>query len=333
MGKLKIFVTGSEGFIGSHLVEKLVSNGHKVKALVLYNDHNKYGWLDYSEKAIKKNIDFVLGDVRDYDFINNQLKNIDVVFHLAALIGIPYSYVSPFSYLKTNVEGSMNIFKGSLNNSVKKIIHTSTSEVYGSAKQIPIKESHELSAQSPYAASKTAADQIGLSFYKSFGLPIATIRPFNTFGPRQSARAVISTIIIQALKGDEINLGNIHSTRDFTYIDDTIDAYIKCLNNQKIIGETFNLGTGYEISIEKIVQLVAEITNKKLKIKKDKLRVRPKNSEVDRLIASNSKSKKLLNWKPKFSGLNGFKKGLISTINWFDANLDKINYKSNIYNL
>tara|TARA_B100000767_G_C19764083_1_gene536606 strand:- start:1190 stop:2191 length:1002 start_codon:yes stop_codon:yes gene_type:complete len=333
MAKLKIFVTGSEGFIGSHLVEKLVSKGHEVKALVLYNDHNKYGWLDNTNPKIKKNINFILGDIRDYDFINNQFKNIDVVIHLAALIGIPYSYVSPFSYLKTNVEGTTNIFKACLNNNVKKVINTSTSEVYGTAKKIPITESHQLAAQSPYAASKTAADQIGLSFYKSFNLPLATIRPFNTFGPRQSARAVISTIISQALRGKQIKLGNIHSTRDFTYIDDTIDAYMKCLNNKKIIGETFNLGTGYEISIEKIVHLVGEITNSKLNIKMDKLRLRPKNSEVDRLISSNLKCQKLINWKPKYSGLNGFKKGLTSTINWFDQNMDKINFKSNIYNL
>ena len=299
----------------------------------LYNDHNKFGWLDTSDKSIRKNIEFVLGDIRDFDFINNQLKKIDVVFHLAALIGIPYSYISPFSYLKTNIEGSMNIFKASLHNNVEKVIHTSTSEVYGTAKKIPITENHVLNAQSPYAASKVSADQMGMSFHKAFNLPLSIIRPFNTFGPRQSARAVISTIIIQSLLGKEIKLGNLKSTRDFTYIDDTVDAFLRTINNKKIIGEVINLGTGYEISIGQIVRFVEEILNKEIKIKIDKSRLRPKNSEVDRLIASNYKAKKILKWQPKLTGKKGFKEGLSITINWFRENLHKINFKSNIYNL
>ena len=330
---MKIFVTGSEGFIGSHLVEKLILKGHKVKALVLYNDHNKYGWLDGIDEKIKNEIEFVLGDIRDLDFIIGQTKKIDIIFHLAALIGIPYSYLSPFSYLKTNIEGSMNVFKASLNNNIKQIIHTSTSEVYGSAKYTPIDEKHPLNAQSPYAASKIAADQMGNSFFDSYNLPITTIRPFNTFGPRQSARAVISTIILQAIKGNEINLGFVNSTRDFTYITDTVEAFIKTINNKKTIGETINLGTGHEVSIKKLVKIIGDIMKKKLIIKVDKNRIRPKKSEVNRLLSTNIKAKKLLKWKPELNNQDGLEKGLKLTINWFEKNVDKINFKSKIYNL
>ena len=329
---MNIFVTGSEGFIGSHLVEKLIIKGHKVKALVLYNDHNRYGWLDNIDNKIKNEIEFVLGDIRDLDFINNQTKKIDIIFHLAALIGIPYSYLSPFSYLKTNIEGSMNIFNASLNNNVNQLIHTSTSEVYGSAKYIPIDEAHSLNAQSPYAASKVAADQIANSFYDSYNLPVTTIRPFNTYGPRQSARAVISTIILQAINGKKINLGEVNSTRDFTYISDTVDAFIKAINNKKTIGETINLGTGHEISIKNLVIMIGDLMGRKLIISHDKRRFRPKKSEVNRLLSKNVKAKKLLKWIPKFEKQNGLKKGLKLTIEWFEQNVSKINFKSKIYN-
>ena len=298
---MKIFITGSEGFIGSHIVEKLILKGHRVKALVLYNDRNSYGWLDNIDNKIKNEIEFILGDIRDLDFVINQSKNIDIIYHLAALIGIPYSYLSPFSYLKTNIEGSMNIFKASLNNNVEQLIHTSTSEVYGSALYTPIDEKHPLNAQSPYAASKIAADQMGNSFYDSFNLPITTIRPFNTYGPRQSARAVISTIIIQAIYGNKINLGNINATRDFTYISDTVDAFVKAIGNKKIIGETINLGTGHEVDIRTLVKIIGKIMKKELIIINDQKRIRPKKSEVNRLLSSNIKAKKLLKWKPKFS--------------------------------
>ena len=330
---MKIFITGSEGFIGSHIVEKLILEGHKVKALVLYNDRNSYGWLDNIDDKIKNEIEFVLGDIRDLDFIIGQTKKVDIIFHLAALIGIPYSYLSPFSYLKTNIEGSMNIFKASLNNNIKQVIHTSTSEVYGSAVYAPIDEKHPLNAQSPYAASKIAADQMGNSFYDSFNLPITTIRPFNTYGPRQSARAVISTIILQAISGNKINLGNINSTRDFTYISDTVDAFIKTIDNKKIIGETINLGTGYEVNIKTLVKMIGEIMKKKLIITTDQKRIRPKKSEVNRLLSKNIKAKKLLKWKPKFNKQDGLKKGLELTVNWFEKNIEKINFKSKVYNL
>tara|TARA_B100000787_G_scaffold124512_1_gene93840 strand:- start:11726 stop:12718 length:993 start_codon:yes stop_codon:yes gene_type:complete len=329
---MNIFVTGSEGFIGSHLVEKLIVKGHKVKALVLYNDHNRYGWLDNIDNKIKNEIEFVLGDIRDLDFINNQTKKIDTIFHLAALIGIPYSYLSPFSYLKTNIEGSMNIFKASLNNNVNQLIHTSTSEVYGSAKYIPIDEAHPLNAQSPYAASKLAADQMANSFYASYNLPVTTIRPFNTYGPRQSARAVISTIILQAINGKKINLGETSSTRDFTYISDTVDAFIKTINNKKTIGETINLGTGYEITIKELVSMIGDLMGRKLIISHDKRRLRPKKSEVNRLLSKNIKAKKLLKWAPKLDKQKGLKKGLKLTIEWFEQNINKINFKSKIYN-
>lgn len=329
---MNIFITGSEGFIGSHLVEQLVLKGHKVKALVLYNDHNNYGWLDQVDEKIKKNIEFILGDIRDLDFINKKTKNIDVVFHLAALIGIPYSYTSPFSYLKTNIEGSMNIFKASLNNNVKQLVHTSTSEVYGSAKYIPIDESHPLSAQSPYAASKIGADQMAKSFYDSFNLPVTTIRPFNTYGPRQSARAVISSIIIQALNGNKINLGQISSTRDFTFISDTVDGFIQAMGNKKTIGETINLGSGYEVSIKDLVDVIGELMKKKLIIKQQKNRFRPTKSEVNRLLSNNLKARKILKWKPKLTNRIGLKKGLFLTIKWFEQNINKTNFKSKIYN-
>ena len=327
-----ILVTGSEGFIGSHLVEKLVLKGHNVKALILYNDHNNYGWLDQVDEKIKKNIEFILGDIRDLDFINRKTKNIDVVFHLAALIGIPYSYTSPFSYLKTNIEGSMNIFKASLNNNVKQLVHTSTSEVYGSAKYIPIDENHPLSAQSPYAARKIGADQMAKSFYDSFNLPVTTIRPFNTYGPRQSARAVISSIIIQALNGNKINLGQISSTRDFTFISDTVDGFIQAMGNKKTIGETINLGSGYEVSIKDLVDVIGELMKKKLIIKQEKNRFRPSKSEVNRLLSNNLKARKILKWKPKLTNRIGLKKGLFLTIKWFEQNINKTNFKSKIYN-
>ncbi len=333
MKKQKIFVTGAEGFIGSHLIEKLVLCGHEVKSLVLYNYQNSYGWIDHIDKNIKRNLETITGDIRDISMLEKEFKGVDTVFHLAALIGIPYSYISPSSYVKTNIEGSFNVFNAALKNDISLVVNTSTSEVYGSAQTVPIKEDHVLSAQSPYAASKIAADQIGMSYFKSFNLPIAIIRPFNTFGPRQSARAVISTIIIQALTGSKIKLGNTNSTRDFTFVDDTVDAFSKCINNKNILGQTFNLGTGHEISIKEIVKMVSDILNKKLVIVKDNKRIRPKKSEVDRLVASNLRGKKLLKWKPKFSGQEGFKRGLEQTIEWFENNLDQKNFKTKIYNV
>ena len=332
--KKNVFVTGADGFIGSHLVEKLIKKGFNVKCLIYYNSFNTWGWLDYIDSKIKKEIEIVSGDVRDFEIINNATKNCDFVFNLAALIGIPYSYNAPRSYIDTNIIGLLNILNACKNKNVSKIIHTSTSEVYGSAKFTPMTENHPLFAQSPYAASKIGADQLALSFYNSFNMPITILRPFNTFGPRQSLRAIIPTVITQILdpKYKEIKLGNVKVTRDFNYIADTIDAFISSMKLKKTIGEIINIGTGSEISIEKIIKLTNQITGNNKKIVVDKQRVRPKNSEVLRLCASNKKAKKLLNWKPTLIGIKGFEEGLRKTIKWFQDSENTQQYKSNIYN-
>jgi len=330
---MKIFITGADGFIGSHLVEKLVQQGHKVKALALYNDHNRHGWLDYIDNRIKKNVEVILGDIRDSEFLSKNLKGSEVLFHLAALISIPYSYVSPASYVNTNITGSLNVFNAALKNNINQVIHTSTSEVYGTAQKIPINENHPLNGQSPYAASKIGADQLAMSFYYSFNMPVTIVRPFNTYGPRQSQRAVIPTIISQSINVNEIKLGNIKTTRDFSYIDDTVSAFSKCINKKKTFGEVLNLGSNFEIPIKNIVPLVGKILNKKIKVKFQKSRKRPSNSEVYRLMASNKKAKHLLNWTPKYAGTSGFKKGLRETVKWFEKNHKKLNFKSKIYNL
>ena len=314
----KILVTGADGFIGSHLVEKLVKKGYSVKAFVYYNSFNNWGWLDKINKEILNEVEILPGDIRDFELVKNAVSDCQLVFNLAALIGIPYSYLAPSSYVDTNINGILNILQSTKNKNIK-VIQTSTSEVYGSPLKLPIKETHRLYAQSPYAASKIAADQMALSFYNSFNMPISIIRPFNTYGPRQSLRAVIPTIFAQILnpKIKKIKLGNIHTTRDFNYIDDTVDGFISTINNNKIIGKTINLGNSYEISVKKVVDLVSKITKIKKDIDSDKKRIRPKKSEVDRLCASNELAKKILHWKPKYEGLKGFNKGLKLTLNWF----------------
>ena len=265
---MNILVTGACGFIGSHLVEKLVKENHNVRAFTFYNSRNSHGWLDNVDKEILKDLDLISGDIRDYDFLYQQTKKIDVIIHLAALIGIPYSYHAVKSYIDTNITGTYNVLNSAKINNVSKTIITSTSEVYGTAQRIPILENHPLNAQSPYAASKIAADQLALSFYKSYGLPLTIMRPFNTFGPRQSLRAVIPTIIAQTIddKINSIKLGNLNTTRDFCYVDDTINGFVQTIKNNKIFGETINLGTGYEITIKKVVEMVSNITGIKKKI-------------------------------------------------------------------
>ena len=329
---MNILVTGACGFIGSHLVEKLVKENHNVRAFTFYNSRNSHGWLDNVDKKILKDLNLISGDIRDYDFLHQHTKKIDVIIHLAALIGIPYSYHAVKSYIDTNITGTYNVLNSAKINNVSKTIITSTSEVYGTAQKVPILENHPLSAQSPYAASKIAADQLALSFYKSYGLPVTIIRPFNTFGPRQSARAIIPTIITQLLHSNTIQLGNLTPTRDFTYIEDTVEAFTKTIKENKIFGETINIGSNFEISIKDISNLIAEILEKDIKIKEDKNRVRPKKSEVNRLLASTDKAKKILKWKPNYSGPEGFKRGLKKTISWFKNNKNLENYKSNIYN-
>ncbi len=329
----KIFVTGADGFIGSHLVEKLVSKGYNVKALSIYNSFNSWGWLESLPNKILKEVEIVSGDVRDEDLINKLTKDVEKIFHLAALIGIPYSYTAPRSYIDTNVIGTLNVLNAAIKNQTK-VIHTSTSEVYGTPQKIPINEKHRLFAQSPYAASKISSDQLALSYFSSFNLPVCVIRPFNTFGPRQSLRAIIPTIITQMLndKAKEIKLGNTHTTRDFSYISDTVDGFFKTFNKNKIFGEVINLGTGKEISITSIVKIVGELTKKNKKIIYENKRIRAKKSEITRLCSSNLKAKKILKWQPKYVNKNGFKIAIKKTIDWYKDKKYQFE-KSKIYNL
>lgn len=330
----KVLVTGADGFIGSHLVESLVRLGYSAKAFVLYNSFNKWGWLDSIDKSILNEIEVFAGDIRDSYGVKNAMIGCDAVMHLAALIAIPYSYHSPETYIDTNIKGTLNVLQAAKELGIKKVIHTSTSEVYGTAKFVPITEDHPLQGQSPYSASKIGADQIAYSFYTSFELPVITIRPFNTYGPRQSARAVIPTIITQLANGlNTIKLGSTQPTRDFNYVQDTVDGFIAALNSENAFGETINIGSNFEISIDDTALTISEIMNKSIHIETDEIRLRPKDSEVERLWADNSKAKKLLNWEPNFGGLNGFKKGLSFTIDWFLHSDNLKNYKSDIYNV
>tara|TARA_A100001015_G_scaffold72412_1_gene80377 strand:+ start:6977 stop:7969 length:993 start_codon:yes stop_codon:yes gene_type:complete len=329
---MNILVTGACGFIGSHLVEKLVKLNYNVKAFTNYNSQNSYGWIENIDSKILKNIEVISGDIRDYEFLNKKTKRVDAIFHLAALIGIPYSYHAPRSYIDTNVTGTFNVLDCAKNNDVSKIFVTSTSEVYGTAQKVPIDETHSLNAQSPYAASKIGADQLALSFNKSFGLPVTILRPFNTFGPRQSARAIIPTIITQILKSDKIKLGNLTPKRDFTYVEDTVEAFVKALKANKISGEVINIGNNFEISIKDTLKIIKEIYGKEVQLIKDKKRIRPKNSEVNRLLASTKKAQILLKWKPQYAGKKGFRKGILKTINWFKKKQNLSLYKENIFN-
>lgn len=315
MNKKKILVTGAGGFIGSNLVEKLIKKNFNVTALVQYSVDNNYGWLDKID--FKKNKPKIItGDICDGIFVDKICKNIDYIIHLAALISIPYSYRSPLSYIHTNILGTTNLLDSCRKHKIKHFIHTSTSEVYGSAKYVPIDENHPLNAQSPYAASKIAADQICLSFHKSFNLPVTIIRPFNTFGPRQSLRAVIPTILYQTNKKNSVQLGNINSKRDFTFVDDTVDAFILAINKKKTIGEVINLGTGHEFSIKDVLNATSKILNKRINVITTKERFRPKKSEVNRLLSNNRKAKKILGWKPKFVGKKGFLEAIKLTLKW-----------------
>jgi len=330
----KILVTGADGFIGSHLAESLVRLGYNVKAFTLYNSFNKWGWLDSLETSVLSEIDVLAGDIRDHYGVKNAMEGCDTVLHLAALIAIPYSYHSPDTYIDTNIKGTLNVLQAARSLNVERIIHTSTSEVYGTARFVPITEEHPLQGQSPYSASKIGADQLAYSFYTSFELPVITIRPFNTYGPRQSARAVIPTIITQLANGlDVIKLGSIHPTRDFNYVQDTVDGFIAALKAENAFGETINLGSNFEISIGDTVNVIAELMNKSITIETDDKRLRPKDSEVERLWADNKKAADLLHWQPKYGGLEGFKAGLSKTIEWFSNPENLSNYKSDMYNV
>lgn len=328
----KVLVTGSEGFIGSHLADALVCQGHTVRAFVLYNSFGSHGWLEQIEKNKRTGLDVFMGDVRDPSGVREAMKGCEAVLHLAALIGIPYSYHSPDTYVDTNIKGILNILQAARDLGVKRVIHTSTSEVYGTAQMVPIREDHPLQGQSPYSATKIGADQLALSFHRSFGLPVVILRPFNTYGPRQSARAVIPTIITQILKGKkEISLGSLHPTRDLVYVEDTVAGFIKALADRQIEGEVIQLGTGHEISIGNLVQLIADLMEVKIKIHSADERVRPERSEVDRLVADPAKAERLLKWKPEHSGMEGLKKGLRKTIDWFRQPQNLRHYEKDHY--
>lgn len=332
--KSRILVTGADGFIGSHLTEELVRQGHTVRAFVLYNSFNSWGWLDQCAPNVKDKIEVFSGDIRDPHGVKMAMTDCDVVLHLAALIAIPYSYHSPDTYVDTNIKGTLNVLQAARELGVKRVIHTSTSEVYGTARFVPITEEHPLQGQSPYSATKIAADQLAYSFYTSFGLPVVIARPFNTYGPRQSARAVIPTIITQIAKGQrQIKLGAVSPTRDFNFVQDTVAGFIAIFNSDQGLGEVVNLGSNFEISIGETARLIAEVMNVEIEILTDEARLRPENSEVERLWAGNAKAKELFGWQPEYGGREGFKRGLAETAGWFTEPDNLRAYKTDIYNL
>ena len=330
----KVLVTGADGFIGSHLTEALVRHGYDVCAFTLYNSLNSWGWLDHCSKEVKGKFEVFAGDIRDPHGVKEAMKGCDAVLHLAALIAIPYSYHSPDTYLDTNIKGTLNVLQAARELGVKRVLHTSTSEVYGTARFVPITEDHPLQGQSPYSATKIAADQLSYSFYSSFDLPVVIVRPFNTYGPRQSARAVIPTIITQLASGKrQIQLGAVSPTRDFNFVTDTVNGFIAALRSDVGLGEIINLGSSFEISIGDAAQLIAEAMGVKIEIITDEARIRPENSEVQRLWADNSKARDLFGWQPAYAGRDGFKRGLAETIVWFRQPTNLGGYKSHIYNI
>lgn len=331
----KILVTGADGFIGSHLTEELIRRGHSVRAFVYYNSFNSWGWLDHAEPSVKNSLDDVFaGDIRDPYGVKTAMKGCDVILHLAALIAIPYSYHSPETYVDTNVKGTLNVVQAAREWGVAKVVHTSTSEVYGTARFVPITEEHPLQGQSPYSATKIAADQLALSFYTSFDTPVAVIRPFNTYGPRQSARAVIPTVITQIANGARtLRLGSLHPTRDFNYVADTVAGFIAVAESDQAVGEVINIGSNYEISIGETVRLIGELMNTEVAIETEQQRLRPTKSEVERLWADNTKAKTLLAHEPRYGGLEGLRRGLAETIVWFRKPENLKAYKAGIYNL
>lgn len=326
----KILVTGADGFIGSHLTEELIKQGYEVRAFVFYNSFNSWGWIDSFPEEIKNKIEIFAGDIRDPNGVRVAMKDCDTVFHLAALIGIPFSYHSPDSYVDTNIKGTLNVLQAARLLKTERILVTSTSEVYGTAQYVPIDEKHPFQGQSPYSATKIGADRIAESFFRSFELPVSIVRPFNTFGPRQSARAVIPTIISQLLNGiEKIILGDLTPIRDFVYVKDTVNGFIEIAKSQKTIGEEINIATQSEISIGDLAQNIINIINPQAKIICDKQRIRPEKSEVKRLCGSNEKLKKLTNWQQMYS----LKDGLKETIDWFSNKENLKGYKFELYNV
>lgn len=331
---MTILITGADGFIGSHLTEALVRQGFKVRAFVQYNSFNSWGWLDRCGADVAGQFEVFAGDIRDPNGVKEAMKGCDAVMHLAALIAIPFSYHSPDTYVETNVKGTLNVLQAARALNVGRIIHTSTSEVYGTARFVPITEEHPLQGQSPYSATKIAADQLAFSFYSSFGLPVVIARPFNTYGPRQSARAVIPTIITQIASGmEQIKLGAVSPTRDFNYVQDTVGGFIAALKSEEGLGEVVNFGSNFEISIGDTAQAIADVMGARVEIVTDEMRIRPEKSEVERLWASNVKAKTLFGWQPAYGGLDGFKRGLKETADWFRLGDNLSGYKAGIYNL
>jgi NAD dependent epimerase/dehydratase len=330
----KILITGADGFIGSHLTEALVRAGYDIRAFVLYNSFNSWGWLDRCDPDVKGKFEVFAGDVRDPYGVRQAMKDCDAVLHLAALIAIPYSYHSPDTYVDTNIKGTLNIVQAARDLGVSKVVQTSTSEVYGTARFVPITEEHPLQGQSPYSASKIGADQIAMSFYTSFGLPVTLLRPFNAYGPRQSARAVIPTIITQIANGQRrINLGAVTPTRDFSYVADTVAGFFAALKSVRAIGEVINIGSNFEVSIGDTAHAIAEAMDTSIEIVTDHQRLRPANSEVERLWASNTKARDLLGWQPEYGGREGFIRGIKETVAWFREPSHLADYKANIYNI
>lgn len=326
----KILVTGADGFIGSHLTEQLIDNGYNVHAFCYYNSFNSWGWLDSLPKEKLSKLDIFMGDVRDPNGVRKAVEDINVIFHLAALIGIPFSYHSPDSYVDTNIKGTLNVLQAARDEGCEKILVTSTSEVYGTAQYVPIDEKHPFQGQSPYSATKIGADRLAESFYRSFNLPVVIVRPFNTYGPRQSARAVIPTIIMQLLKGiEKMKLGNVSPTRDFNYVKDTVDGFVKIAESDNTIGEEINIATQTEISIRQLAEKIIQQLNPAAEICSDEIRVRPEKSEVNRLLGSNEKIKELTSWRPKYD----LKKGIKETIDWFSIPENLSKCKADLYNV
>jgi len=331
---MKVLVTGADGFIGSHLTEALARRNHDIRAFVFYNSFNSWGWLDHVPKAVRDSLDVFSGDIRDPYGVKTAMQGCDAVLHLAALIAIPYSYHSPETYVDTNIKGTLNVLQAARELGVRRVIHTSTSEVYGTARFVPITEEHPLHGQSPYSATKIGADQLAYSFHAAFGLPVVIARPFNTYGPRQSARAVIPTIISQIASGKRrIDLGALTPTRDFNYVHDTVAAFIAVLESDAGVGDVVNFGSNFEISIGDTAHLIAEAMGAKIEIHTDAARLRPAASEVERLCADNRKAAALFGWKPAYSGREGLKRGLQETAAWFTDPANLARYKTDRYNI
>ena len=313
----KVLVTGAGGFIGSHLTERLADLGAETTALVRYNSRGSWGWLD--DSLVKDEVDVVAGDIRDPDSIRSAFSGVNVVFHLAALIGIPYSYSTPLAYVRTNVEGTVNVMQAARDAGVERMVHTSTSETYGTARYVPMDEAHPLQGQSPYSASKIGADKMAEAFHLSYGLPVTTVRPFNTYGPRQSSRAIVPTIITQALTSDELRLGNLSPARDLSYVFDTVEGFVSAAEHEDAVGRVVNIGSGREVSIGDLTEAIMRLVGRSLPIVLDGARMRPSDSEVERLLADNTRAKELLGWTPRHS----LEEGLAGTIEWVKDHLDQ----------